>query len=271
MKRAIFSYTTEQLLPYIDWNYFFHAWGIGGSNAESDKAREVKQDAELLLQRHLHEETATALFTLCDAHSEGDNIIIENYSLPLLRQQHTRPGEPNICLSDFISPHNDKIGLFATSVKGIFATNYSGDTYESILTQTTASRLAEAAATLLHKEVRKNTLLWGYAPEERLTPQELKAEKQCGIRPAIGYPSLPDQSVIFILDSILQLCDIGIELTQNGAMRPAASVCGLMFSHPASRYFAVGRISNEQLLDYSQRRGITTEDLHKFLYKNIVS
>ena len=269
MKRHKFSYTVEQLLPFIDWSYFFHAWGIAPRESKSEKAREVQHDAEALLHEHSDAVAATALFALCDARSCGDDILIEGTTLPLLRQQHARAGEPNLCLNDFISPRGDKIGLFATAVSPLFGAKESDDTYRSLLTQTIASRLAEAAATLLHRDVRRNAALWGYAPDENLTPSELNAEKYCGIRPAVGYPSLPDQSVIFIIDKLLGLCEAGISLTPNGAMIPHASVCGLMLAHPAARYFAVGKISKEQLHDYAQRRALPLEDLHRFLYKNI--
>lgn len=269
MRRTIFHYTAAQLTPYIAWEYFFHAWGIKPSEAGSEKAQEVKRDAERLLAAHSGSIVAGAVFALCDTTSSGDDIVIEGTTLPLLRQQHCRPGEPNLCLSDFISPRGDKMGLFATTVSGFFATASNGDTYESLLTQTVASRIAEAAATLLHKEVRTSCALWGYAPNEQLTPTQLNAEENCGIRPAIGYPSLPDQSIIFTMDNLLNLQEIGITLTPNGAMQPHASVCGLMIAHPAARYFAVGPISDEQLRDYAQRRAVNTEYLHKFLYKNL--
>lgn len=269
MKKHKFSYTVEQLLPYIDWSYFFHAWGIAPRESDSEKAREVQHDAESLLHELRDADAATALFALCDARSCSDDIIIENKTLPLLRQQHTRAGEPNLCLSDFISPRGDKIGLFATSVSPLFAETGKDDTYRSLLTQTIASRLAEAAATLLHSDVRRRAELWGYAPDESLTPQELNAEKYQGIRPAVGYPSLPDQSVIFIIDKLLGLNEAGIALTPNGAMIPHASVCGLMLAHPAARYFSVGKISDEQLHDYARRRSLPLDYLHRFLYKNI--
>lgn len=263
MKRHLFNYTVEELIPYIDWNYFFHAWCIDSRN---EKAEEIKRDAEALLQKTKHKITAKALFALCNARGVSDSIIAENTTLPLLRQQHARKGEPNLCLSDFIAPQGDKIGLFATAVKEI---PHSNDTYEKLLAQTIESRLAEAAATLLHKEVRTRKELWGYATDEQLTTEELKTEKNQGIRPAVGYPSLPDQSIIFIIDKLLHLQEIGITLTPNGAMQPAASVCGIMISHPAAHYFNVGEISEEQLLDYAKRRDIKSDNLHKFLYKNL--
>lgn len=269
MKRKIFHYTAAQLLPYIDWSYFFHAWGIAPRDTNSKQAQDVKNDAIALLIESSDSIVAKAVFALCSAIGCDDNIIIEGHTtLPLLRQQHTRTGEPNICLSDFVSPHGDNIGLFATTACNISEHN-NDDEYKRLLTQTVASRLAEAAAGLMHREVRTNPALWGYAPDEQLTPEELNLEKYQGIRPAVGYPSLPDQSVIFIIDKLLQLNEIGIELTTNGAMQPHASVCGIMVSHPAARYFAVGNISREQFIDYASRRGLPPDQLHKFLFKNI--
>ena len=269
MKKYSFSYNTKELIPYIDWSYFYHAWGIGAKEQLTAKAQEVKKDAIALLNEHAGSVGARAIFALCDARSSGDSIMIEGTELPLLRQQHSLPGEPNLCLSDFVSPQADKIGIFATSVGEVFATNDNSDPYTALLKQAVASRLAEAAATLLHMNVRRNKELWGYAPNETLTPQEMNAEKFQGIRPAIGYPSLPDQSVIFLIDNLLHLRDAGISITSNGAMIPHAAVCGLMISHPAAHYFAVGPISKEQLLDYSKRRALKPEELYKFLYKNI--
>lgn len=271
MKKEIFCYTATKLLPYIDWSYFFHAWGItGADNTKSEQAQEAKLDAIAMLRNAGETPVAKAIFARCKAVGRGDDIIIEdNTTLPLLRQQHARSGEPNLCLSDFISPHEDKIGLFAGSSSS--AAIYDGnDTYKSLLAQMVASRLAEAATSLMHQEVRTKSHLWGYAPYENLTPEELNAEKFQGIRPAVGYPSLPDQSIIFIIDKLLHLSEIGITLTSNGGMIPRASVCGIMIAHPAARYFAVGNISEEQLHDYATRRGLPTEKAQKFLHKNTV-
>ena len=115
----------------------------------------------------------------------------------------------------------------------------------------------------MHEYVRKYA--WGYAPDESLSMDELLAEKFQGIRPAVGYPSLPDQSVSFLLDKLLQMEQIGITLTENGAMHPHASVCGLMLSHPEACYFSVGTIDQEQLADYAQRRGIPINEMRKYL------
>ena len=267
MNRHQFSYTAKELLPYIDWSYFFHAWSISHRNSNSEAALELQRDAINVITKSSCR--VNALFGLCDARSEGDNLIIDGTTLPLLRQQHNNSG-PNLCLSDFVSPYSDKIGLFATSIESSFEESRdANDPYHNLLIQTIADRLAEAAATLLHLHVRTNPSLWGYAPNEQLTIEELNREQYQGIRPAVGYPSLPDQSIIFIIDKLLNLNDAGIILTESGAMRPHASVCGIMIAHPAARYFAVGEICEEQFSDYAQRRGIEKSILSKYLVKNI--
>lgn len=269
MIRHIFTYTARELQPFIDWSYFLHAWGIGNKQCDSEQALQIKSDAIRLLDEQSDSIKIRALFALCEAHSEGEDIVIENERLPLLRQQHNDKERPNLCLSDFISPKSDNIGLFATSIDEVFEQKKEDDDYRNILKQTMADRLVEAAALLTHLKVRTNRDLWGYIPEEQLTIEELLHEKNRGIRPAIGYPSLPDQSVIFIIDRLLRLKDIGIKLTENGAMHPHASVCGLMFAHPQARYFAVGNITSEQLDDYAIRRNIPISELFKFLSKNV--
>ena len=128
-------------------------------------------------------------------------------------------------------------------------------------------KLAEATAERMHEEVRRK--YWGYAPEEQLSVEELLTEKFTGIRPAVGYPSLPDQSINFLLSDWLGFERIGIRLTENGAMKPHASVSGLMLAHPAARYFTVGKIGNDQLEDYARRRGLPVETMRKFLAANL--
>ena len=268
MKRFIFNYTIEEVAPFIDWSYFLHAWGIAGKR-ESTQAKEIIADAHAMLHECNGRYRTKAIFALCDAKSDGDDIIIEGTTLPLLRQQHCADGEYNLCLSDFVSPHGDRIGLFATSVEEGFGKEYASDDYKRLIAQTLADRLAETTATLLHRQVRTREELWGYAPDEQLTTEELFAERNRGIRPAVGYPSLPDQSIIFTIDKLLHLREAGIKLTPNGAMTPHASVCGLMIHHPVAQYFAVGKIDSEQLEDYAARRGIPSAELARFLAKNI--
>ena len=145
--------------------------------------------------------------------------------------------------------------------------DHQRDDYLRMTTQLLADRLAEAAAEKMHQEVRRR--YWGYQPDEQLTMAELHAEQFQGIRPAVGYPSLPDASLNFILSSLLRFSDIGIRLTESGAMVPHASVSGLMLAHPQSRYFAVGAIDEEQLHDYARRRGIPVELARRFLSSSL--
>ena len=209
-----------------------------------------------------------ALIRLLDANADGDDILLAcGERIPFLRQQHHRASEPCLCLSDFVRPLStgqpDKIGIFVCSSDTEMEASFPSDPYRHMLAQTLADRLAEAAIEKAHQYVR--TTLWGYAPDERLTPQELFAGKYQGIRPAVGYPSLPDQSLNFILDKLLGFQQIGVSLTESGAMRPHASVSGLMLSHPSARYFSVGTIGKDQFLDYATRRGMDTKELARYL------
>lgn len=142
-------------------------------------------------------------------------------------------------------------------------TDFDNDNYLKMMHQLLADRLAEAAAEKLHEDTRKT--YWGYAPDERLTMDELHAEKFQGIRPAVGYPSLPDTSLNFIIADALGAKDIGIRLTESGAMKPHASVSGLMIAHPQARYFSLGKIGDDQLHDYARRRGVPVEMMRRFL------
>lgn len=270
MKRRIFHFGIMEVAPYIDWGYLLHAWGMGNAGRQSmtSHADALLDDARAMLKELDGKYHTHAIFALCDARGDGDNIVIEETVLPLLRQQHAMEGEPNLCLSDYVSPHGDTIGLFATTVEENFGEEYRNDEYEHLLVKSIADRLAEATATVLHRAVRTQKELWGYVPDEQLSIEELNREEYQGIRPAVGYPSLPDQSIIFIIDELLQLADIGIKLTSNGAMCPHSSVCGIMIHHPAARYFSIGKIDTEQLLDYAQRRGMTIREIEKYLKKN---
>lgn len=293
------NYKIHEVSPYINWIYFFHAWGfqpkfaaiadIHGCDScramwlaafpqeERAKAAEAMQlfkEANRVLNRLDEEITVQCIYRLCNANAEGDNLLIEDTVFPLLRQQTPHPdGSPFLCLSDFIRPLSfgvaDTIGLFASSVSTESENYYKDDPYKHLLVQTLTDRLAEAATEKMHEHVRK--AVWGYAPDESLSIPDLLAEKYQGIRPAVGYPSLPDQSVNFILDELLDMKQIGITLTENGAMYPHASVCGLMFSHPRSHYFAVGKIGEDQLEDYARRRGKPIDEMRKFLAANLKS
>ena len=265
-----FVYSVQEVTPYINWIYFFHAWGFKPTVLHTPEAEELQADALAMLNQLEGQLHIQSLCRLCQAYAEGDNLLLDGTVFPLLRQQTPRAkGEPHLCLSDFVRPLTsgkpDTVGVFASSVSG--ASEPTDDPYQNLLVQTLADRLAEAATEKMHEEVRRT--LWGYAPDEDLDIPSLLAEKFQGIRPAVGYPSLPDQSVNFLIDRLLDLKQIGITLTENGAMRPASSVSGLMLSHPAARYFAIGAIGRDQLEDYARRRDIPVEQMEKFLRANL--
>ncbi|GAK37003.1 MAG: vitamin B12 dependent-methionine synthase activation domain-containing protein [Bacteroides graminisolvens] len=293
----IIKYKIHEVSEYINWIYFFHAWGfqprfaaiadIHGCDScraswlagfpEEDRAKaaeamQLYKDANRMLNQLDEDFEIKSVVKLCEANSDGDNLIIDGVTFPLLRQQaKKREGGPFLCLSDFVRPLSsgikDTVGAFATSIDADMEGLFEKDPYKHIIVQALSDRLAEAATEKMHEYVRKE--VWGYAKDENLSMKDLMVEKYQGIRPAVGYPSLPDQSVNFLLDEVLDMKQIGIKLTENGAMYPHASVCGLMFSHPASQYFAVGKIGEDQLADYAQRRGKTVEEMKKFLAANL--
>ena len=280
------TYDISELWAYINWPYFFFAWQVK-EQAEKDRLR---QEAEALLDSLEGRYHAYGLFELFDAHSDGDDIVLirgerekergeripQTQIIPCLRQQQGKP--PYLCLSDFIAPQNisltshfspltSKIGVFATSVDMGLETDFDADPYQKMMAQLLADRLAEAAAERMHEQVRKE--FWGYAKDEHLSVPEMLVEKFQGIRPAVGYPSLPDTSLNFIIDELLDMKQIGIRLTESGAMKPHASVSGLMLAHPQARYFSIGKIGEDQLRDYAHRRGLPIEVCRKFLAANL--
>ena len=323
MRRAL-TYTVREVVPYINWLYFFHAWGMeprfatvtdvhdcpacregwiaSFSTAEQPKAREacrLYREATELLGQWADEPICHALILLAEAYSDGDDIVVAGKRIPLLRQQHVGQSGYTLCLSDFIAPRGDlpaaadpvahRMGVFAATVApqpssiihqpstlihqpSTLLPQPSSIIHQpstiihqpnTLLHSTLADRLAEATAERMHEEVRKH--YWGYAKEEQLTMQELHAEKFQGIRPAVGYPSLPDQSIIFLIDELLHLEDIGIGLSEHGAMIPHCSVSGFMFGHPKAHYFSVGSVGEDQLRDYACRRGIAMEELKRYI------
>ena len=291
------EYDIHELADYINWIYFFHAWGfqpkyssiadihgcdgcramwlVSFKEEERPKASEAMQlhkEAQRMLNSLDGRFKVYAMYRLMDANSEGDNLIMEGTRFPLLRQQsRIKDSDPFLCLSDFVRPASsgvtDTVGCFATTIDPEMEKEFEGDDYKLMLCKTLAERLAEAAAEKIHETIRKS--VWGYAPDENLSVKDLHKEKYCGIRPAVGYPSLPDISVNFLLDELLDMERIGISLTENGMMHPHASVSGLMFAHPQSRYFSIGKIDEAQLADYAQRRGKTTDEMRKYLRANV--
>lgn len=269
-KSKIIIYNISEIVPYINWAYFFYAWAMNGK--AKDAQLELRSEAEKLLADMEGRYHTRAVFALCEANSEGDDIIINGIRVPMLRQQKVIPGKPNLCLADFIRPASsgikDAIGLFATSVDAAFTSNNEEDPYQRMLSQTLADRLAEATAEKFHEDVRKK--YWGYAADEQLTIKDLLAERYQGIRPAVGYPSIPDTSMNFLLYELLDMKGIGINLTESGMMVPHASVSGFMFAHPQSRYFDLGKIDDDQLEDYARRRNKPVEELRKYLASTLL-
>ena len=259
------DYDISQVAPYINWDYFFYAWAM--HNKPEAEKQKLCQEAEQTLRRLEGRYRVYGLFELFDAHSDGDDVVIADSGrhIAFLRQQ--QQGGECLCLADFIHPQHDRLGVFATSVDSGLEADFDHDAYEKMMVQLLADRLAEAAAECMHEAVRKH--YWGYAPDEQLSMEQLHAEQFQGIRPAVGYPSLPDTSINFDIDQLIGLSKIGIRLTESGAMKPHASVSGFMIAHPQSRYFAIGKIGSDQLSDYARRRGLPVEVIRKFLATNI--
>ena len=269
------TYSISELTPFINWLYFYHAWGLSGKPRE-DKEK-MKQEALQMLASWEEKYHTHAIFQLFEVCSEGDDLIFflseKKIRFPMLRQQHpSAPGEPNLCLADFIRPLSqgirDQVGVFCTSVDGTIIDEYRHDDYLNMMAQTLCDRLAEATAEKLHEEVRRDRAYWGYAPDENLTIEQQHREEYQGIRPAIGYPSLPDTSANFLIDQLIDMKQAGIRLTETGMMTPHASVSGFMFAHPKSRYFELGKIGDDQLRDYARRRGVPVELMRRFLAVN---
>ncbi|HEY7678876.1 MAG TPA: methionine synthase, partial [Terriglobia bacterium] len=284
----------EEIVPYIDWTPFFHAWELRGIYPKileredvGARAKELFEDGRELLARIVKEKslTARAVIGFFRANSVGDDI--EVYAddsrskvagvFHTLRQQSEKPpGEPNYALSDFIAPKEsgraDYLGLFAVTA-GIRADDLARqfeanhDDYNAIMAKALADRLAEGLAELMHKRARE---YWGYGKGEDLSYEDLLRERYRGIRPAPGYPACPDHTEKCLLFALLQAeRNIGVRLTETLAMYPAASVSGLYFSHPESKYFALGKIGRDQAVDYHLRKGMDLKEIERWLAQNL--
>ena len=284
----------ETLVPYIDWSPFFNTWGLHGKYPDifdydltGKQARELFEDGQVMLKKILKEKSlkAKAIFGLFPANSVGDDIEVYDQEktktlakfLTLRQQLKKKEGEPNIALSDFIAPKDseieDYIGCFCVST-GFGSDELSKayedkiDDYSSIMVKAIADRLAEAYAEYLHKEIRTNK--WGYVRNEDLDNKELIKESYKGIRPAPGYPACPDH---LEKETIWKLLDvenaIGVKLTESLAMWPASSVSGYYFANEKSKYFGLGNINEDQLIDYAKRKNIDIEKARKWLSPNL--
>ncbi len=266
------SYGIGQVRPLINWLYFFHAWSLTGKPA-AEKER-LRHEADALLDQWQDHYATHTHFALFPANSDGDDLIIGDERIPMLRQQQpSTPGGPYLCLADFVRPLSsgeaDTVGVFAATVDPSMEHLFPDDPYMRMLAQTLCDRLAEASVEEMHRTVR--THYWGYAPEEHLSVRQLHGGRYQGIRPAAGYPCLPDTSVNFLIDRLLPFSEIGISLTQSGMMQPHASVSGFLMAHPKAHYFDLGKIGEDQLRDYARRRGVPVEIMRRYLGERVKS
>lgn len=236
----IFKYDISDLRPLIAWPYFNYAWGV--AKASDVEKESLRKDAEAMLDKWQRRHHSISKILDLPAYSVGDDIIIGDVVVPMLRQQT----DEFLSLADFVMPKElgvGNIGVFATTFGDDIPELKSADYYESMMSQVLCDRLAEATA-------------------------EKVSEEMPGIRPAVGYPSIPDMSINFIIDKIIDFSSIGIKLTETGMMIPHASVSGLIFPHPRAHYFNISKIGEDQLIDYAARRGYSIEEMRKFIRNN---
>ena len=284
--RVLRDVPLQTLIPFIDWTFFFAAWELKGRfpaildhPAYGPAARELFDNAQALLDRIVKERllTASGVYGFWPAASERDDIIVyrdrahtgELVQFNMLRQQEAQPsGQPNLSLADFVGP-SDFIGAFAVTA-GLgtdeLARRFEAehDDYSAIVVKALADRLVEAFAAYLHQQARSQ---WGI--DDGGGPEQILAERHRGIRPAFGYPACPDHSEKFKLFDLLEARAVGIDLTENAAMTPAASVSGLYFANPRARYFNVGRLGEDQIALYAKRKGESIERAERWLTPNL--
>lgn len=289
------NYDLEEISRYIDWTPFFYTWEMKGrfpkildDPEKGAEARKLYEDAQNMLRKIIDEKWLEAravigLFPANTIHEDDIEVYTDESRAEVranffnLRQQGEKQGSPNICLSDFLAPKEtgleDYMGGFAVTAglgieKKLAEFEAEHDDYNSIMLKALADRLAEAFAELMHKRVRKE--FWGYAKQEDFSNNDLIREAYDGIRPAPGYPANPDHTEKITLFDLLEVeKHTGISLTENLAMYPAASVSGLYFSHPDSRYFGLGKITREQVESYAERKGMTVEEVERWLSSNL--
>jgi len=292
--RLFESWPLADLVPFIDWSPFFHTWELKGTYPKifenptwGARARELFDDARRLLDRIVEGRllTAQAVMGFHPASAEGDDIVVFTDEsrrgvravFRTLRQQtDKRKDQPEQALADFVAPREtglaDYLGSFAVTTglgvdRLVAEYEQDHDDYNAIMAKALADRLAEALAEVLHKRAREE---WGYGRGEGLGPDDLIRERYRGIRPAPGYPACPDHTEKRTLFDLLDVeARTGIRLTETFAMMPASSVSGLYFSHPQARYFQVGRIGQDQALDYARRKGLPLRDIERWLAPNL--
>jgi 5-methyltetrahydrofolate--homocysteine methyltransferase len=273
------------LRAMIDWQFFFLAWELKGkfpAILEQPVARELYDEANVLLDEIIADRSLEAhgAYGFWPARADGDDIVVDadpsgdpgsgEVRLPMLRQQTEKPaGRPNRSLTDYIAPSGDHLGGFAVAIHGADTLSASfearNDDYRAIMVKALADRFAEAFAEYIHLQARRD---W-FEPDAEPAIEDLHAERFRGIRPALGYPASPDHSEKQILFDLLEAKQLDMALTESYAMTPAASVSGLIFAHPDSRYFTVGRIGRDQVEDYARRRGLSVAEVERWLRPNL--
>ena len=271
------------LREYVDWTFFFHAWELKGrypaildDPEKGEVARELLANADELLDEIVAASSlrARGVYGFWPAVAEGDDVTLDGARFPMLRQQADHAdSRPNRSLADYVAPAEtgltDHVGAFAVAIHGSEALadvfTAERDDYRAIMVRALADRLAEAFAERLHEVARH---AW-YAPDESLTNEERIGERFRGIRPAYGYPACPDHSEKGRLLELLDASRAGIELTDSFATMPAASVSGLYFGHPQARYFSVGRVGRDQVVDYAKRKGMDVTEAERWLRQNL--
>lgn len=294
-RKLFFDYPLEEIRQYIDWTFFFHAWKMNGrypailaDPVKGEEARKLFNDAQQMLDDIVNKKMVIArgVIGLYPCNAAGDDIVVYSdetrsqilHTFRFLRnQQQKEPGQPNFSLADFVAPVEtgmvDYFGGFAvTAGLGVeeWVNRYERDLddYSAILIKILADRLAEAFAELLHQRVRKE--FWGFAPDEQLDVAAMIREEYQGIRPAPGYPACPEHSEKRTLFDMLEADKLlDIQLTENFAMYPGASVSGFYFSHPQSQYFNLGKIGKDQVTDYAKRKNISFELAERYLNTNL--
>ena len=289
---TLIDFPISEIIPFIDWNFFFHAWRLKGSypkifddTEKGEEARKVFDDAQKMLDDIVNKKMlkANATFGLFAANrisSESVELQIDNQKkivFEFLRNQEDKKGKANYSLADFIAPKEENItdylGIFAATTglgieEHITKFETADDDYSAIMLKILADRLAEAFAELLHYRIRKE--YWGYSADEEFNINSLLKEKYRGVRPAPGYPACPEHSEKRKIFDILN-CEesIGVSLTESYAMYPTAAVSGYYFAHPEIKYFAVGKIGKDQVINYAERKGLSKEEVERLLNVNL--
>ena len=274
--RVLEDVPLDEIAPLIDWTPFFQTWELRGRYPQildEPRAKELYDDARKLLREIIEKRLlkARAVYGIWPAQREGDDIVVPGATFHTLRQQQETNTGQNLALADFVAPAGDYVGGFAVTagigVEELVAHfQKDHDDYNSIMTKALADRLAEALAEKLHRDLRRGVVR---ARTRRSRREELIAEKYRGIRPAPGYPACPDHTEKRTLFELLGAEKLGIQLTESFAMTPAASVSGLYFAHPQAQYFAVGKIGRDQVEDYARRKGLSVEEIERWLAPNL--